>query len=129
MSIILELAVEMDISVAERMLIMSFFSDDSEHAHRKDAVVDILTRMRDTLSAKLANIQAEEEKAKELFDKLVSQRAQEEAKALEASTDALLSISALSHTLSSLTSNDAQPNDNAQPVEPPRRRARTETWS
>jgi len=76
-SAIRKLAVDMDISVADRDQVMSFLSQNSDYAPQSGSIVGILKQMKDTMAADLARITEEEEKAVVDFDGLVAAKEKE----------------------------------------------------
>merc|ERR1719197_26374 len=61
-SVVRKLAVDMDISAADRDQIMSFLSHDSDYAPQSGSIVGILKQMKDTMSDDLAATTAAKEK-------------------------------------------------------------------
>jgi len=83
------LAVDMDISAADRDQIMSFLSQSSDYAPQSGSIVGILKQMKDTMSDDLAAATAAEKKAIADFDALVAAKEKEIAAcqaAIEAKT-------------------------------------------
>jgi len=76
-SAIRKLAVDMDISVADRDQVMSFLSQNSDYAPQSGSIVGILKQMKDTMAADLARITEEEKKAVVDFDGLVAAKEKE----------------------------------------------------
>merc|ERR1719272_2023282 len=67
-----KLAVDMDISAADRDQIMSFLSQNSDYAPQSGSIVGILKQMKETMAADLARITEEEKKSVVDFDGLVA---------------------------------------------------------
>merc|ERR1719356_350903 len=76
-SVVRKLAVDMDISAADRDQIMSFLSHDSDYAPQSGSIVGILKQMKDTMSDDLASATATEKKALADFDALVAAKEKE----------------------------------------------------
>merc|ERR1719326_1157702 len=76
-SVVRRLAVDMDISAADRDQIMSFLSQNSDYAPQSGSIVGILKEMKDTMSDDLASTTAAEKKAISDFDALMSAKEKE----------------------------------------------------
>ena len=72
-----KLAVDMDISAADRDQIMSFLTQGSQYAPQSGSIVGILKQMKDTLADDLASITTAEKKAVANFDALVAAKEKE----------------------------------------------------
>jgi len=76
-SVVRKLAVDMDISAADRDQLMSFLSEHSDYAPQSGSIVGILKQMKDTMADDLARITEAEKKAVSDFDSLVAAKEKE----------------------------------------------------
>jgi chromosome segregation ATPase len=76
-TIVRKLAVDMDISAADRDQVMSFLSQGSDYAPQSGSIVGILKQMKDTMADDLARITEAEKKAVADFDGLVAAKEKE----------------------------------------------------
>jgi len=72
-----KLAVDMDISAADRDQLMSFLSEGSQYAPQSGSIVGILKQMKDTMSDDLAAATTAEKKSLANFDALVAAKEKE----------------------------------------------------
>jgi peptidoglycan hydrolase CwlO-like protein len=76
-SIVRKLAVDMDLSAADRDQVMSFLSQGSGYAPQSGSIVGILKQMKDTMADDLARVIEAEKKAVVDFDGLVAAKEKE----------------------------------------------------
>jgi len=91
-SVVRKLAVDMDISAADRDQVMSFLSQNSDYAPQSGSIVGILKQMKDTMAADLARITEEEKKSVVDFDGLVAAKEKEIAACQKAIEDKVTRI-------------------------------------
>merc|ERR1719356_1935972 len=94
-SVVRKLAVDMDISAADRDQIMSFLSHDAEYAPQSGSIVGILKQMKDTMSDDLASATATEKKAIADFDALMAAKEKEIAACQKAIEDKVTRVGEL----------------------------------
>jgi len=94
-SVVRKLAVDMDISAADRDQIMSFLSHDSEYAPQSGSIVGILKQMKDTMSADLESATATEKKAIADFDALIAAKEKQIAACQKAIEDKVTRVGEL----------------------------------
>jgi peptidoglycan hydrolase CwlO-like protein len=76
-STVRKLAVDMDISAADRDQLMSFLSESADYAPQSGSITGILKQMKDTMTDDLARATEAEKKAVADFDSLISSKEKE----------------------------------------------------
>jgi len=110
-SVVRRLAVDMDISAADRDQVMAFLAHNSDYAPQSGSITGILKQMKDTMSDDLSSITEAEKKAVLDFDALVAAKEKELAacqRAIESKTTRIGNLGVEIETMKADLSDTAQ---------------------